>query len=96
MKSILYFILACLTIIYIGFLCYVNIAGISADWMSYVSIYGGVVIALAYAAINFFGSPLKIVFFILLIVAAVVLVLTIAIPESFRQLFNVTQIASLV
>ena len=92
MKSTLYFILACFTIVYIGFLCYVNIAGVSADWMNYVSIYGGLVIALAYAAINFFGSPLKIVFFILLIISVVVLILTIAIPGSFRSLFGLASI----
>lgn len=88
MKKILYFVLACLTIVYIGFLCYVNIAGISAGWMNYVAVYGGLVIALLYAAINFFGSPLKIVFFILLIVSVVVLILTIAIPDVFRQLLG--------
>lgn len=91
MKSILYFILACLTIIYIGFLCYANIVGISG-WLSYVAIYGGLGIALAYAIINFFGNPLKMVFFILLIISVVVLILTIAIPDVLRQLFNVSQI----
>ena len=96
MKSILYFILACLTICYIGFLCYVNIVGVSADWMSYVAIYGGLVIALAYAAINFFGSPLKVIFFILLVLATVVLILTIAIPDAFRSLFKVAEISALI
>ena len=89
MKSILYFILACLTIIYIGFLCYVNIVGSPAAWMNYVSIYGGLAIALAYAVINFFGNPLKLVFFILLIVAVVVLILTIAMPGVIRKLFGI-------
>ena len=89
MKSVLYFILACLTLVYIGFLCYVNIAGVSSEWMHYVSVYGGLVIALAYAAINFFGNPLKVVFFVLLIIAVVVLVLTIAIPGVFRSIFNI-------
>ncbi len=93
MKKTLYFILACLTIIYIGFLCYTNIMGITAEWMNYVAIYGGLVIALLYATINFFGSPLKIVFFVLLIVATVVLILTIAIPDAFRQLFKVGESA---
>lgn len=92
-KSVLYFILACLTIVYIGFLCYVNIVGISAEWMSYVSIYGGLAIALLYAGINFFGNPLKTVFFILLIVAVIVLVLTIVMPDVFRDLFKVGESA---
>ena len=89
MKKTLYFILACLTIIYIGFLCYVNIAGATSEWSYYLSVYGGLAIALLYAAINFFGSPLKIVFFVLLVLATIVLVLTIAIPDVFRQLFGI-------
>lgn len=89
MKSILYFVLACLTVVYIGFLCYVNIVGSTAMWMTYISVYGGLAIALAYAVINFFGNPLKMVFFILLIIAVVVLILTIAIPDVFRKLFNI-------
>lgn len=91
MKPILYFILACLTIIYIGFLCYVNIVGITtiSTVLYYISIYGGLGIALLYAAINFFGSPLKIVFFILLIVMAILLILTASIPNVFRSLFKI-------
>lgn len=89
MKKTVYFILACITIIYIAFLCYTNIVGFSAAWMSYVAIYGGLGIAVLYAAINFFGNPLKVVFFVLLILAVVVLILTIAIPDVFRQLFNI-------
>ena len=96
MKSTLYFILACLTIAYIGFLCYVNIVGVSAAWMSYLAIYGGLGIALLYAAINFFGNPLKTVFFVLLVLAVVVLVLTIAMPDVFRKLFKVAQAGSTV
>ncbi len=93
MKRVLYFVLACLTIIYIGFLCYTNIVGMTADWMYYLSVYGGLSIALLYAAINFFGSPLKIVFFVLLIVATIVLVLTIVMPDVFRQLFKIGESA---
>ena len=89
MKKTLYFILAVITIIYIGVLCYANIAINEPSWISYIEIYGGLVIALAYAAINFFGSPLKTVFFILLILASVLLVLSIVIPEVFRNLFGI-------
>lgn len=89
MKSIVYFILACLTIIYIGFLCYVNIAGTKSDIEYYVSVYGALAIALAYAGVNFFGNPLKIVFFILLVLAVIVLILTIAVPGIFRSLFGI-------
>lgn len=93
MKSILYFILAVLTIVYIGFLCYVNIAGDFTGVLKYISVYGGLIIALLYAAINFFGNPLKIVFFILLILAVIVLILTIVIPDTFRDLFGISESA---
>ncbi len=89
MKSIIYFILAVLTIVYIGFLCYVNIAQPAGAIIEYISVYGGLVIALLYAGINFFGNPLKIAFFILLVLAVVVLILTIAIPDVFRNLFGI-------
>lgn len=96
MKRILYFVLAVLTIIYIGFLCYANLVGLAflPEWLHYLAVYGGLVIALLYAAINFFGNPLKIVFFILLIIMVVVLVLTIAIPDTFRSLFKMGEGAS--
>lgn len=87
-KNILYFVLALLTLVYIGFLCYINIAGTASQTLNYIAIYGGLAIALMYAFINFLGSPLKIVFFILLVVSVVVLILTIAIPEVFRNLFG--------
>lgn len=89
MKSVVYFILAVLTIVYIGFLCYVNIAEPAGAVIEYISVYGGLLIALLYAGINFFGNPLKIVFFVLLILAVVVLILTIVIPDVFRNLFGV-------
>lgn len=91
MKSIIYFILAVLTIVYVGFLCYVNIAGDFTGILKYISVYGGLGIALLYAAINFFGNPLKIVFFILLILSVVVLFLTIAIPDVFRDLLGIEE-----
>ncbi len=89
MKSIVYFILAVLTIAYIGFMCYVNIAGTNSDVEYYISVYGALAIALAYAGVNFFGNPLKIVFFVLLVLAVIILILTIAIPDVFRSLFGV-------
>lgn len=89
MKKILYFILAVLTIVYIGFLCYYNIVGSASVVLKYVAIYGALAIALTYAVINFFGNPLKIVFFILLGIAVLLLILTIAIPSVFRSLFGI-------
>lgn len=89
MKKIIYFILAVITIAYVGFLCYINIVPPTSEILNYISIYGGLAIALAYAAVNFFGSPLKVVFFVLLVVAVVVLALTIAIPGIFRSMFGI-------
>lgn len=94
MKRILYFILACVTIVYIGFLCYFNIAGDVTSWANYVAVYGGLAIALAYAIINFIGNPLKMIFFIILIIAVAILIVTIAIPDLLRQLFGISQTLS--
>ena len=88
-KKILYFILAVITIGYVGILCYANLAPVIPEWVGYIKIYGGLCIALAYAAINFFGSPLKTVFFILLILSVVFLVLTIFIPDMIRDLLGI-------
>ena len=90
MKSILYFVLAIITLVYIGFLCYANIIGFEnlAQWMNYLAIYGGLCIALLYAGINFFGNPFKTIFFILLVLMTIVLILTIVFPDTFRSLFK--------
>ena len=91
MKKIVYFIFAVITIVYVGFLCYTNIVPQTSAILNYVAIYGGLAIALAYATVNFFGSPLKIVFFVLLVVAVIVLLLTIAVPGIFRNMFGITE-----
>ena len=64
MKRIIYFILAIVTIVYIGFLCYMNISGNPSEILNLISIYGGLAISLVYALVNFTGNPLKIVFLI--------------------------------
>lgn len=89
MKKIIYFIFALITIVYLAFLCYYNITNVSSQVLDYIAIYGGLVIALMYAAVNFFGSPLKIVFFVLLVLMVIVLILTIAIPDVFRNLLGI-------
>ena len=89
MKKIIYFIFALITIVYVAFLCYYNITNVSSQVLDYIAIYGGLVIALMYAAVNFFGSPLKIVFFVLLVLMVVILILTIAIPDVFRNLLGI-------
>lgn len=89
MKKIIYFIFALITIVYVAFLCYYNITNVSSQVLDYIAIYGGLVIALMYAAVNFFGSPLKIVFFVLLVLMVIILILTIAIPDVFRNLLGI-------
>lgn len=91
MKTILYFVLAILTIGYIALLCYCNVAVEVNETVRLIANYGGLAIMLAYAAINFFGSPLKIAFFILLVLATVFLILTAVIPDTFRELFHIIQ-----
>lgn len=91
MKTVLYFVLAVLTIGYIALLCYCNVAVEVNETVRLIANYGGLAIMLAYAAINFFGSPLKIAFFILLVLATVFLILTAVIPDTFRELFNIIQ-----
>lgn len=89
MKTILYFVLAVLTIGYIALLCYCNVAVEVNQTIQMIANYGGLAIMLAYAAINFFGNPLKIAFFILLVLATVFLILTAVIPDTFRNLFGI-------
>lgn len=91
MKKLVYFVFALITIAYVAFLCYINIVPTTSAVLNYIAVYGGLAIALAYAAVNFFGSPLKIVFFVLLVVSVIVLVLTIAVPGVFRNMFGITE-----
>lgn len=87
MKTVLYFILSILTIVYVGFMCYVNIVPSSleattafAKFLNIVVQYGGVFLVFVFAFVNFFGSPLKAVFFTILILVAIAYVITIIIP----------------
>lgn len=91
MKTILYFVLAILTIGYIALLCYCNVAIEVNETVRLIANYGGLAIMLAYAAINFFGNPLKVAFFILLVLATVFLILTAVMPDTFRELFHIIQ-----
>lgn len=91
MKTVLYFVLAVLTIGYIALLCYCNVAIEVNETVRLIANYGGLAIMLAYSAINFFGNPLKIAFFILLVLATVFLILTAVMPDTFRELFNIIQ-----
>lgn len=103
MKTILYFILSIGVIIYVAAMCAVNIVGVSAvlAWgtigaiVSGVASYGGIALVFAFALINFFGNPLKIVFFVILIIVLIVYILTLAVPAFFQNLFGVATGAEL-
>ena len=73
-------------------LAYLNIdpevGGTIGEILGYVAKYGGLVIILAFAGINFFGNPLKIAFFVLLVIAVILYILTVAIPGPIQSLFG--------
>lgn len=88
MKTVLYFVLSLLTIVYVGILCYLNICPdavttgtVIGEILKYVQLYGGVVLVFVFAFVNFFGSPLKAVFFTILIVVAIAFIVTAIIPQ---------------
>ena len=93
MKKIIYTILSILSIIYIGFLI-VNVVrgdatyGGFETWFDLIVNFGGVAIIFCFALVNFAGSPLKIAFFIALIVVIVLYVIVLAAPDFFVGLFG--------
>lgn len=91
-KKVMNYILAIITIVYVGFLCYFNIVkgtfSISNDLLVNIAVYGGCAIAVVSAFINMLGKPLSSIFLILLTLAVVIFVLTIIVPDWFRGLFG--------
>lgn len=97
MKKVLYTILSILSIVYIVFLALYQVIdktawnpdmGWFAEVFDLIVKFGGVAIIFCFALVNFAGSPLKTVFFILLIVAIVGYVIVLAAPDFFYNLFN--------
>lgn len=97
MKKILYTVLSILSIVYILFLSLnifitkglwtPNMGGFQ-KWFDIIVQFGGVAIIFAFALVNFTGSPLKVAFFIALIVAIVLYVVVISAPEPLFKLFG--------
>lgn len=96
-KKVIYFVLSILAIVYIGTLVadaigLVNTAtlGEFATVLSYVKIYGGVVLVFMYACTNFTGNIFKIVLFILLLLVAILFVLVQIAPvnDFFRSILG--------
>lgn len=104
MKSIIYFILSVCVILFIAVLCIFNIMGEQAvlAWgtigkiLQGVRDYGALVIVLAYAVVNFFGSPLKTVFFVLLVLAVILFFVTKFLPDFFQNLFGVKDTSGMI
>lgn len=91
-KKILNYCIAVITIIYIGFLCYYNIAkggfSFSGDVLVNIAIYGGCVIAIVSAILNIIGMPFQSIFLIILTLFIVIFILTMIIPDWFAGLFG--------
>ncbi len=98
MKKVLYTILSILSIIYIGFMCVDVIRRANPQFLAdmgwFTKIYecivsfGGIAIIFCFALVNFAGSPLKTVFFILLIVAIICFIIVSIVPDFFYNLFG--------
>jgi hypothetical protein len=97
MKKILYTILSILSIVYIVFLA-INVVKTNTDWslnlgwfqkwFDVIVNFGGVAIIFAFALVNFSGSPLKTAFFIALIIAIVLYIIVMIVPDFFYNLFG--------
>lgn len=97
MKKVIYTILSVLSIVYIVFLALHVIQTQTAwnpnmgwfqKWFDLIVNFGGIAIIFCFALVNFAGSPLKTVFFILLIAAIVLYVIILATPDSIYKLFT--------
>ena len=97
MKKVLYTILSILSVVYICFLI-VNVIdtqtawepdmGAFRTWFDLIVNFGGVAIIFCFALVNFAGNPLKVVFFIILIVAIVVYIIVMACPDVIYSWFS--------
>ncbi|MBQ8792258.1 MAG: hypothetical protein IJZ62_01410 [Clostridia bacterium] len=97
MKSILYTILSILATIYIGFLTFdifVSKSTMQIDMGWFTAIYniivryGGLLLILAFALVNFTGNPLKIVFLVILCIVLVLYIIISVVPDWFFKLFG--------
>lgn len=95
MKKILNYVIAIITIVYIGFLCYFNLSkgffSVADDLLINIAFYGGCAIAIVSAFINMLGMPFQSIFLIVLTILVVVFVLTLIVPDWFRNLFGMNQ-----
>ena len=96
MKKALYTILSILAIAYIVCLSLNIVAAetawdptwVDSKWFQLIIRFAGIAIIFCFALVNFAGSPLKTVFFILLIVAVIAYVIVLASPDFIYKLFG--------
>ena len=97
MKKAIYTALSIVSIAYIVFLVLDVLkdqGGWNVDmgwfekWFDFIVRFGGIAIIFCFALVNFAGSPLKTVFFILLILAIVCYVIVLIVPDFFTNLFK--------
>jgi len=62
--------------------------GAFEKWFNLIVNFGGIAIIFCFALVNFAGSPLKTVFFILLILAIVAYIIVLSTPDTFYGWFN--------
>lgn len=96
-KKVMYFVLSIAVLAYIGVMIYVacvpdlSALGTAGKVLYYISMYGGVVLLVAFAATNFTGNIFKIILLILLILAAIFYLFVIIFPDYFADVFGVAE-----
>ncbi len=101
MKSVVYFVLSIIGTCLIGILAFLEINAVT-NWVSvegletaitYVTAFGAIGLLAVFCFTNFVGSPLKIVFFIILVLVVIVYLIVTLKPEWIQQIFGVEQTA---
>ncbi|HCG58022.1 MAG TPA: hypothetical protein DEV78_02260 [Clostridiales bacterium] len=96
-KKVIYFVLSIAVLAYIGVMIYVacvpdlEALGTGGKALYYISMYGGVLLLVAFAATNFTGNIFKIILLILLILAAIFYLFVIIFPDYFANVFGVAK-----
>ena len=99
MKGIIYFILSILGTCLIGVLAFLQINAVT-NWVSvegletiitYVTAFGAIGLLAIFCFTNFVGSPLKIVFFIILVLVIIIYLIVTLKPEWIAKIFGIEQ-----
>ena len=99
MKSTIYFILSILGTCLIGILAFLQINAVT-NWVSvegletaitYVTAFGAIGLLAVFCFTNFVGSPLKIIFFIILVLVIIVYLIVTLKPDWIAKIFGIEQ-----